>query len=162
MHQLVAELFVDNPKPDKYNIINHIDGNKSNNCFYNLEWCNHSMNQEHAHLIGLYNHYTDEEIHNICKLLSDGVSHVNISIITGINRKYISDIYRGKRHKEISSQYIFTKKIPLSELYNEPAMIEFIKCGYKAKSIASLLKIEYNKSFVSYYERLRRNIKKDE
>lgn len=51
MHRLVAMAFVDNSNPKKYNIINHIDGNKLNNKFNNLEWCTQSMNVQHAYTL---------------------------------------------------------------------------------------------------------------
>jgi hypothetical protein len=160
VHRLVAELFVDNPNPDKFFYINHIDGNKSNNIFYNLEWCNISMNAEHAYLTGLSKSYSEKTIRDVCILLSQGLPQTKISIITGVNRKFISDIYRGRRRKNISKDYNFKRRIPLSELYNKDAIIALYKSGYKPKEIASLLKISYNQSFVSYYERLKREISK--
>lgn len=54
-HKLVALLFLDPPdSPDK-NIINHIDGNKHNNHFSNLEWCTYYHNNKHARDMGLNN-----------------------------------------------------------------------------------------------------------
>ena len=158
VHHLVAECFVENPKPDKFFFVNHIDGNKSNNVFYNLEWCNISMNTEHAVLTGLQKSYDEKTIRTICELLSQGMPHTKISIITGVNRKLISDIYRGRRHKAISSEYEFRKTLTLDELYNQDAVIALMKSGYKTKEISKLLRLEYNTSFISYCERLKSKI----
>lgn len=51
VHRIVATLFV--PNPYNYKIINHINGNKSDNCFTNLEWTTSSENTKHAYKIGL-------------------------------------------------------------------------------------------------------------
>lgn len=53
VHRLVAECFISNPKPNDYNQVNHIDGNKQNNKSENLEWVNNKLNQIHAFKSGL-------------------------------------------------------------------------------------------------------------
>ena len=51
VHREVAKLFIENKenKPQ----VNHIDGDKLNNHYLNLEWVNNSENQIHAITSGL-------------------------------------------------------------------------------------------------------------
>lgn len=48
IHRLVALSFVSNPNPNDYNIVNHIDEDRTNNNYKNLEWCNQRMNIKHS------------------------------------------------------------------------------------------------------------------
>lgn len=53
IHRLIAQTFVTNPNPAKFEIVNHIDGNKLNSTASNLEWCTKKENNAHALRTGL-------------------------------------------------------------------------------------------------------------
>jgi len=150
VHRLVAELFVPNPKPDEYKIVNHIDGNKQNPVFWNLEWCNVSMNTEHGYNQAEVEKVSDQTVHTICKLLADNVDRNQISLITGTSKKYISKIATGYRRSDISSQYTFPERISMDEKFGRDRIVKLILEGKGAKEISELLQIEHNMQFISY------------
>lgn len=51
VHRLVAEAFI--PNQNDMPEVNHIDGNKQNNCVNNLEWCSRRENVLHSYKLGL-------------------------------------------------------------------------------------------------------------
>jgi len=51
LHRIVAKAFI--PNRGDLEQVNHIDGNKTNNCVTNLEWCSRSYNIKHAWETGL-------------------------------------------------------------------------------------------------------------
>ena len=51
VHRLVAYYFCNGYEEGL--VVNHIDGNKQNNIYTNLEWCTHSENDLHAYEKGL-------------------------------------------------------------------------------------------------------------
>ena len=53
VHRLVALHFLDEPKDEKQININHIDEDKSNNHYENLEWCTQRQNMLHSWKTGL-------------------------------------------------------------------------------------------------------------
>ena len=53
VHRLVALQFVDNPDPLHKRHVNHVDGDKNNNHYSNLEWVTVYENNLHARITGL-------------------------------------------------------------------------------------------------------------
>ena len=105
VHRLVAETFISNPDSKKQ--VNHIDGNKLNNCIDNLEWNTPSENQIHAFNKGLskprrgkannFTKLTKEQVIEIKKLLKQKThSHRQIGEIYGVTRQAIGRINTGK------------------------------------------------------------------
>lgn len=67
VHRMVAQTFI--PNPENKPCVNHIDGNKQNNCVGNLEWVTYSENTTHAYKTGLckpikspHRKLTDEQV----------------------------------------------------------------------------------------------------
>ena len=59
IHRAVAENFLEESREDQV-YVNHIDGNKQNNHYTNLEWCTASENQRHARRNGLFKNLYSE------------------------------------------------------------------------------------------------------
>lgn len=53
VHRLVSLAWIRTYVDDKTRVVNHIDGNKQNNHYTNLEWGSYSDNNNHAYITGL-------------------------------------------------------------------------------------------------------------
>ena len=60
VHRLVALHFI--PNPYEHPLVNHIDGNKTNNNWQNLEWISESGNVQHALETGLRKGFVSLEV----------------------------------------------------------------------------------------------------
>ena len=105
IHRLVLEAFVGLPQNKNMTDVNHKDGNKSNNCLDNLEWCTRTENNLHAYNTGLHssgeNHsqskYSNELIKKIRNRYSNGERVCDLSREYGIPHQYISGIVHGRK-----------------------------------------------------------------
>lgn len=59
IHRLLAQHFIPNPENKAH--VNHIDGDKQNNCLSNLEWSTPQENAAHAVRIGLCDNRTQSQ-----------------------------------------------------------------------------------------------------
>lgn len=94
IHRLVAEQFIER-KPG-YDFVNHIDGNKHNNCVENLEWVTPKGNKMHAIYTGLdVPHYGIRHIY----CLTNGEVYPSISEAArklNLDDSSISKVCRGR------------------------------------------------------------------
>ena len=130
VHRVLAKLFIHNPKPDIYTVVNHIDGNKLNNALTNLEWCTPKMNTNHAINTGLLDVYNPNkfrigEKHNMAKLTEKQVIHiltnhdkrtyVEIANEYGVSETTISSIIKRKTWKHINIEQLVERSTTIPE-----------------------------------------------
>lgn len=103
LHRMVAIAHIPNPKG--LPIVNHIDGNKSNNSSANLEWSTYAGNNKHAYDTGLksakgekngYSKLSESEVLEMRRLSSSGFSNTEIGEKFGIHRVTVGEICRRK------------------------------------------------------------------
>ena len=125
MHRLMMIIF--NPIPNRQNyVVNHIDGDKSNNTINNLEWCTQKENIQHSIDTGMTrigtdkveSYMTDSQIHFICKSFEECKTYDYI--ITELMKQgdyeyeklrgLLSNIKQHKTYRHISSLYNIDNK----------------------------------------------------
>ena len=121
LHRIVAKFFIPNleNKPE----VNHIDGNKTNNCVWNLEWATTKENVNHAFKTGLHpiytcekssHHiYTNSDIENVCKYMFENPTIYLKDVERMFDIKY-STLQNLKLHrswKEISTKFKFKNRL---------------------------------------------------
>lgn len=98
VHRLVAECFI--PNPDNLQQVNHIDENKQNNHYSNLEWCSNKYNSNYgtgAQRSGLKRGKSVEMIDpNTGNVIQSFVSMAEAERQTGISADGISAVCVGR------------------------------------------------------------------
>ena len=104
VHRLVAQAFIPNPQSKPY--VNHINGHPTDNDVSNLEWCTQKENVRHAIDTGLTpTKYTEEQIHEVCRLLQDKLTIKEVSAKTGVSIGTVKDVRARKTWTHISQDY---------------------------------------------------------
>jgi len=148
VHRIIAEVFIENPK--SLPIVNHIDGNPSNNRVENLEWTTIKENVQHAVDTGLASRgeectvakLTEAQVIVIISLIETGISVIDVSRRYGVSAAAISHIWNGKTWKHISRPKIETKnykgKLKVTDI---PVIRNHFKEGLSDNEIAKLFGI---------------------
>lgn len=103
LHRLVAETYI--PNPENYPVVNHLDGNKENNCMENLEWTTQKENIKHARENGL-NKGNGFKIRQVSKIDGKEVLHDSIRSAvknSGFSRLHIEKICEGEKIERIKA-----------------------------------------------------------
>ncbi len=104
VHRLIAYTFIGYPK-DSSQIINHKNGNKSDNGVENLEWVSHGENISHSYReLGrtLPNRkLTNEQVKEIRQKSNLGVTNNILALEYSVNHCTISEVISKKRYKHI-------------------------------------------------------------
>lgn len=102
IHKLLGIHFIDNP--DNKDVVNHIDGNPSNNKLSNLEWATYSEDKQHAVNTGLIhsggNNYNAKSINQYTLngiFIKTWESMMDIKRDLGIDNRYVSAVCRNKQ-----------------------------------------------------------------
>jgi len=115
IHRAVSLCYLPNPEGKKF--VNHKDGNKTHNFVSNLEWVTNAENMKHGWSNGLMKRgskhgqakFSDEDIHEICRLISAGFSASEVAGIFGepLNRNRVLDIRARRSWVHISKDYLW-------------------------------------------------------
>jgi hypothetical protein len=118
VHRAIASVFIENTDPLKTQV-NHKDSNRQNNTIDNLEWVTPKENHTHGVLFGAIKNtgeessvsvYTDDKIHEVCRLLQEGkLSQIAISQTVGVNKTLVNGIKSGTSWLHISKDYVIPK-----------------------------------------------------
>lgn len=98
INRLVAQAFI--PNPENKQFVNHIDGDKTNNYYKNLEWVSPSENSLHAYKNGLRE---KTRAHAVCQYSLQGSLMMTYKTLdeaelqTKVSSSKISEVCRGRR-----------------------------------------------------------------
>lgn len=122
-HRITARAYVDGYS-EINNCVNHLDGDKTNTKYTNLEWTDKAGNNRHAYATGLNNYVgenckdaklTNDQVEKICQLLEQNYSYKDILSIMGIeytqtNYEIIRSIRTRKAWNCVSNKYNFNSE----------------------------------------------------
>lgn len=93
VHRLVVDAFIRELAPE--DVVNHLDGCKTNNRVENLEITDRAGNAEHAKMTGLYR---SGERHGMAKLTDNDVAEIRARFKAGASGQYIANAFGISRN----------------------------------------------------------------
>lgn len=112
VHRIVAKVFCS--KKNGHECVNHLDGNKKNNFYKNLEWCTYSRNVKHSYDFlknkaakGEKNggsKLTENQVLEIKKMIKDGKTGRHIAGQYNVSPATISRIKNNRKWKHLNKE----------------------------------------------------------
>lgn len=107
IHRLVAEIFIDNHKD--LSEVNHLNNNRGDNHYSNLEWCTRAYNTKYKETMGtqlkgeeIYKSILKEsDVTKIKMMLSQGIAQRIIAEQFNVNQVTISNVNTKKTWKHV-------------------------------------------------------------
>jgi len=158
VHRIVAELFVYNPDPETLTQVNHIDGNKLNNCYKNLEWVTPKQNSVHAVEVlkkGVCETHskatmTNETVLKIAELLMQGYRNVDIERIIGVRKILVGRIRQKKCWSTLTANFNFPPDTKSCISDNTVIWVAHkLQEGYSTKQIRELSNFKVGKRLIN-------------
>lgn len=94
IHRLVATYFI--PNPDNKPHVNHIDKNKLNNHYINLEWCTNTENAVHSFNNGRISSNTKLSKDEVLNILGSTLKPKELAIIHNVSINTIYALKNGR------------------------------------------------------------------
>lgn len=149
IHRLVALMY----KSESYfegAHVNHKDGDKSNNCATNLEWCTRSENMLHAYknslIVSKPRQLTDDVVHLICKMLETGARVIDVSKNFNVDRTIVYSIFNRTAYNYISFEYSFDKVNKQERISTEKIIqvCDLLSNNVQQKDVSDLTGVHYS------------------
>lgn len=176
IHKLVATFYVPGRSAEK-NEVDHIDGNKLNNYYENLEWVTHQENMRRAYVKGLIKPMVGEDnpkssipkssVEIICELLIRYNGRVQAVYEECIKRdiktskQMIMQIKHKKSWTQISDQYFNSEKFkpnhPTDEMIEEICKL-LVEYNGKAKMVYNKIIEKYPRITYQYIQSIKMKI----
>lgn len=159
-HRLVAHHFVAIPEDllvqgltEENLVVNHLDGNKLNNRWDNLEWTTNEGNMAHASATGLMSTTIDDHLLEcIWQYLQAGYSDINISRETGISAHNVGQIRRGLSPRYRTDKYTWSKNSPRFRVFDKDTIFSIYDDFMYTDMSNRELSRKYNVSYQTIYD----------
>lgn len=128
VHRLVATAFI--PNPEGLPEVNHIDGDKSNNCVTNLEWVTKSENAQHAvEVLDAFSFNRKFTVDEVVAIRIDARTEREIGMEYGVDQSVINAIRTGRTYKSFPGPITRTGRTRQRKLTAE--QVKIIRSSFK-------------------------------